>query len=575
MKKIVRFLILFAIVSLSCSSVTNLFDNLAESDGPILGLNVAATLDEQGQLVDPTFTFSPDQPQITVVAYIGEPTSSSLEIAWYRLPDEGEPEPLFTHTVEVAAGDLAYSVGQNPGALAPGTYKAVATLGDQSEGIEFDVASEPTDGGTITNTAETAGTQSPTAGGSGTRRPASGGSNGSGLWVGNLYGDIDAATDSVADIVEIVSTIEMPSAKVEVKACIKNQACKIVGRYETPKSSAIGSGGFKINPCNLPGGSDLPGTELSVTAQMVKGGTEKDVAKITLGDDSLAPRVEVVAELNGVELTQKEFQSGMRVEPGDKIKLTVTAEETPSGGPWQTGIEYIQVFANGKHLNEEGQGDYTALRHKTCKEKSMKQAEKFTYRVPKKNPPAEITLCAMAEDFVGNVSNDEDDCGTFYTGEVWEGIFRAQGGDARCFQAFEGPVQLVVARDGVVTGTGRIQLKEQRMDPIHCLLITTPFDVEASGTKDEGGFHLTLIESRGGSVLVIDVPVQGQRGENTIQTALGSSVTIKLECKTCGPEPVSLLQHQSFAGVKETASTGTGYTWNKWEPHSFCANASS
>ena len=95
-------------------------EGFTEVSGPIFSLNVGSSLDEQGKLTDPNFTFSSAQPQITVVANIGETSGQTLKITWFRVPAEGEPEELFFHDIDVSSLDSAFSVGENPGVFLPG-----------------------------------------------------------------------------------------------------------------------------------------------------------------------------------------------------------------------------------------------------------------------------------------------------------------------------------------------------------------------------------------------------------------------------------------------------------------------
>ncbi len=81
----------------------------------------------------PGSLFPADTPQITIVAHAGEVSGSGsgMNLAWFQVTDEGETR-LFTHTVEVGSFDAAYSVGTNPGTLAPGTYRVEAALEGES-----------------------------------------------------------------------------------------------------------------------------------------------------------------------------------------------------------------------------------------------------------------------------------------------------------------------------------------------------------------------------------------------------------------------------------------------------------
>jgi hypothetical protein len=106
-----------------------------ELNGPIVGLVVAESVDEQGRPVDPGFTFPKDRRQVAVIVHVGKVTGSPLTIAWYR----GEKK-LFAHTVEAKSYVNAFSIGRNPGLLAAGTYRVEAALEGTKREVEWDVS---------------------------------------------------------------------------------------------------------------------------------------------------------------------------------------------------------------------------------------------------------------------------------------------------------------------------------------------------------------------------------------------------------------------------------------------------
>jgi hypothetical protein len=133
---------LLLLASLACSFADNLINGggFQEVNGPILAVMTAASLDPQGQVVCQSTTFPPTSPQMTVVVQVGPLTSpATLTVAWYSVADAGDVK-LFEHIIQVNALDRAYSVGQNPGVLATGTYKAVATLGSATQTTNWTVA---------------------------------------------------------------------------------------------------------------------------------------------------------------------------------------------------------------------------------------------------------------------------------------------------------------------------------------------------------------------------------------------------------------------------------------------------
>ena len=114
---------------------------------PIVDIVPAADIGKDGQPVDPALVFAPDTPRITIVAQVGEVTGSPMDITWSQVTDEGEVE-LFTHTVEVASFEAAYSVGKSPGTLTPGTYRVEATLEGESRSTQFEVEAPADTGAT-------------------------------------------------------------------------------------------------------------------------------------------------------------------------------------------------------------------------------------------------------------------------------------------------------------------------------------------------------------------------------------------------------------------------------------------
>src|SRR6267378_4246170 len=111
-----------------------------EVKSPIIAMVMAASIDDMGQIVHPGFTFSPNEPQITAIVYVGKIMDSQLKIIWYSTSENGD-EKLFEHQIKVKSNDRAFSACKNAsGTLALGTYKVVATLEGQTEEMEFDVS---------------------------------------------------------------------------------------------------------------------------------------------------------------------------------------------------------------------------------------------------------------------------------------------------------------------------------------------------------------------------------------------------------------------------------------------------
>jgi hypothetical protein len=487
-----------------------------EPTGPIVSLAVASSFDEQGRLVDPAFTFSPDQPQITVIVQVGQGFTTPLEIVWYQVTEESE-EQLFAVTLAVAALDRAYSVGQNPGTLAPGTYRVTATLDGQTQETEFDVAGEPPE--TTANTGGSAAGEPPVAGPSGTTpqaspAPSASGSSGSRPWAGlgpGNYPFIDGERQNVdlhADTVEIYPFFSY-SGEMRPDGSFPGFFGTVRGSIDDLPGSSYGADiqsegdlgphdPVTLDPCvGGAGASDLPGTQVRMesTVTMDEGGsgpirTEESV--IVLGDDTLAPRVGVISTP----------ARGSKVMPGDPIVLTVTATEKRSGGPWQMGVERIQVIGPEGLVDSQ---DYQDYRGKACNAKSWEQTFEVTYTVPE-NPGPQIELCAIGEDFAGNTYSR---CGTFYTVDVWKGTLHTESSESgilNCTEIWDMQLVFTVSEDGAIQGAGKGTLVGQKecysLDlPDHDFsdqAVSIAFNVEGSADRNQLNLQLVLFDVQGG-----------------------------------------------------------------------------
>src|SRR5262249_48414949 len=66
----------------------------------IIAMVIASSIDGKGQVVNPTFTFSPNEPQITAIVYVGTTSGSQLKITWFKTSEKGD-ERLFEHQIQV------------------------------------------------------------------------------------------------------------------------------------------------------------------------------------------------------------------------------------------------------------------------------------------------------------------------------------------------------------------------------------------------------------------------------------------------------------------------------------------
>lgn len=475
-----------------------------EIKDPIISMVLASSIDDKGTLVNPRFSFPQTDKQITAVVQLGKIKGSQLTVTWYKTSDDGDAK-LFEHQVPVNSHERAFSVAKNQGMfMSAGTYKVVATLDGQTKDVEFDIippkpepkkttdnraarhfagltelehdradSAETSSDGLLqpishepildqsdvrkvaSNQSSPSGSSSPSAsmfdplfpGASGTvtsphdRFRLEGGENQECWFI--VAGD---KVDAEADDVEIISGgfCTMCCDTVAVYATVDGPP-REVGRYDlqgTTAGQAIpDSNHFRVDPCWLPGGSDLPDTTVTLKAKITTEAEFQAWWTTKLGDDTLAPRVHVVS-------TPARHS---KVKEGDKISLKVDATELRNGGPWQTGVKMVQVTAlPGGQVGEPWVNSASPLSQK-CEQKTWEHKYEATYIVPS-NPPPIIKICALAEDYVGNPASN---CGDFVTGD-WYGTLREHDQGNLYNDTVEVNFSFNEERNGTIKGAGRV-----------------------------------------------------------------------------------------------------------------------
>jgi hypothetical protein len=381
--------------------------------GPIVLITTASSVDDQGNLVDPQYTFEPSQPQIAAIVRVGrlKSANSPLTVTWYHLNEDDVQEKLFEQQIAVQSDDLAYSIAKNPGTLTEGTYQVSATLEGQTTQSPLSVRTKNTS--SAPPGAAPAG-QAPTPGGSGTyHRPApappSAAASVPGCRVDLDSGEMWVFTrDFRADLVEVsfggrCYTTALPmSLFATVQGPLQH-----IADYRVDVGQE-GTRNFWVDPCTLSSGSDLPGTQVQFTAEGELGTPSYRATvgalTLTLDRDTLAPHLEV----------HSSPAKGTKVKVGDKIEVNVTATEQKRLGPWQMGVHSIQVISpNAGGVVGEPWTNPERL-PKPCAAKTWAKDYHVTYTVPP-NPPATIQLCAIADDYAPNESSK---CANYPTGEV-------------------------------------------------------------------------------------------------------------------------------------------------------------
>jgi hypothetical protein len=504
----------------------------------IVDVVAAASVGDDGRLVDPASTFAHTAPQIAVVAITGDHTRSPIVLTWYQLTPDGERK-LFAHTVEVASRQTAYSVGKSPGTLAAGRYRVEATLAGTTRATEFEVV----EGRAIQASTPGATSGPPVAGASGAVGEAS--SSGP-AWEGRTDGSIDTA---LLDVTLFHAPVDPTPPEIQLYA-FGLIACEILGgnagflqaiaemrgarRTVRVPIAACGTGDERstvdrtldFDPCVHPGGSDLPGTVVEFNVSNGMGADDifsvVDIAT-KLGPDTTKPEITLSSEP----------RPGSRVEPGDEISVTATAKESRPGATWQTGVRSFQLTARpGGSVGDEAVAE--SRLPKPCASKQWTLGANGTLEVPE--GASTVELCGIAEDFAGNVQTQ---CVTYSTGEdeVWKGTWN---GGVRvlppCTPAVwpqVGTISFTVAANGAVTGeasfTNHVGV---------CGGVDVPQDVPASvrftGRRTGGGF---IINEPAAGAATVRLTRSGDTATGRFTVPLGSGtrldVRLALECASC------------------------------------------
>lgn len=475
------------------------------TDGPLAGIRMTAGIDARGKPRRAGVVFAPSELAVTAVVPLRDvPSGSTLEVTWYRVDGPGAERKLFTHAIRVEPFRRAFSVGVAKGSLAAGDYLVTASLG------EYEVFTSWKVSGAAATTGEP-----PAPGDSGLVDPDPWGpgriSGCSGLLVNGEY------------IVVIVEAQAMgmgdDCGPITLSASIKGPPV-VVG-----KGPNLAQADFI--PCELPGGTDAPGTVINLTGVRDQRPNEPERRPLELVDaNEEGPFINLLPTP----------ESGSRVKPGQEIKFEVwVVEYAPA-----PGIRAVKVFASGKQLLEE-----TYDKAPPCDQSGNYKFLRGSYVVPE-NPPPLIELRAEATDFAGRTKFE---VARFPTGEIWEGTITAKITMASSFQAcigtYKANLTLSVAAGGKVSG--------------QCLI------VEAPPNSCGGGSTYAIVGSKSPISGVLSdstftfsnapfaqpvpapavIPRTGDRarGSATAEFNVGpdqkitSVLEFDLRCKTCGKSP--------------------------------------
>lgn len=507
---------------------------MLQPDGPLRGLALVTEAREDGSFTAPQLTFTTDDTEATAVVGLGNDIreNAKLTVDWYRLVGIDGREHLFTHEIAVGPGGHAFSQGLAERGLAPGLYETVATLGDRLVRTPWvvrvadqEVAAAAGPAFTLLSTGPQAQStledwEIPGPGESGWSSP-----------------DAPPAEPSPPGPCEIDNIFPGSVPMRDVKASVSwvgvcstvTLTATVSGPPQIMVSRQIAQGDLSFlrgdaDVCELPGGSDLPGTVVRFAAEGSEGarGTES-YPLMDLGETLTA----------GVESTPP---AGSRVEPGQALSFLAIAMTFPPA----LGVERLSLYA-GDELIESVGNKSGSDEPQACDLRRLLAVieSRDTYRVPDSPSPV-IEICAEALGFDGTKTRE---CIEFFTGEVWEGTVELASDNLHDFcteTSFTARIELVVAEDGEAVGSGTFDHGATTCEgggtlPAHSGTL------EASGRKTDETFtfFLTNVEPLIGPRVFIEeasVPIDtGNAGETEVQ-AFGGEVIyhVTLECKTCG-----------------------------------------
>jgi hypothetical protein len=416
---------------------------------------LAKGVNERGSIVAPRLTFTTRDKQATAVIGLGvDAPEATLTVAWYRLAGTDRREHLFSHEIRVGPGALAYSQGVAKGGLAPGLYETVARLGERQVRTPWVVRRRGSAEGVSAPASDrTASVLISSRSAQGTPPWDLPSPGESGVWEDEGGSAADGAPGAGCAVNRILISGLRPLRDVDVYASLHGpcSTLALTGTVSGPPSLIIRDDALsgpvasvrgQADVCELPGGSDLPGTVVRIEATGSATGSQNYVLE-DLGEYLLAD-VEAIPA------------AGSRVAAGERIKLHALALLLAPA----LGVKVLYV-EDGNDLIESVGNVSGSTEPVSCDPRRF-VAELFAeYRVPA-DPPPVIEICANAEGFDGVHA---EGCIEFYTGEVWKGTLsadtsRAYQAGGTCTDSWEGELSFVVDDKGAIEGDGRATLED-------------------------------------------------------------------------------------------------------------------
>ena len=416
--------------------------------GALLGVVTAAAIDRHARPLKVSTAFAETAKQIVAVAFVGKvPSGSQVTIAWEAYDPVGGVREMFAQRVRVSSFQRAYSTAVAKGRLTLGSYRVHVTLGDQEIETPFNVAEL------------VRGRPAPT-GPPDDPAPGASGAEDADLCVPQCNDQPSASVGPCASVTSVYGEGMGPVVDAHIFADPSQcrggvtLAATVRGPFKVVLTNVGGYIDNTIDPCDLPGGNDEPGTVVQLEGYAAGHESEAKHGEVTLIDINPFPLIE----------GSSQPQTGTKVKPGDTIHFRVSAVEVPA----TTGVRSLTATTNFYSRLVQDKID-TA---KPCTMSKWGRVVDFVLTVPKKPPPV-IEVHFVARDFATRQST----LTAYYptTGHLWKGTISATAtltthvpcvGGPLCVNGivrtgpfigyYDGTLELVEDTQGAIKGKGHV-----------------------------------------------------------------------------------------------------------------------
>ena len=462
-----------------------------QPDGPLHGLVLTSAPIDAETSLNPRLSFTTQDTQAIAVVTLGAdvPAGSTLTIHWFRVAGDDGHEFLFSHEISVGPRGRAFSQGSAPDGLAPGLYETVATLGDWQVVTPWVV--HVADVAIVDEESQASAAEAPSD--EDWNVPDSGDS-----------GWYEAESPAAAQPPEepTVCTLNGPFTDWEPLFYVRGKV-NWSGPCEPVVLSVAASGPPTLlatsegldepatmlwalmDMCDVPGGSDMPGTAFQFSVTAGAGETAADTLILPDFGKSITAGVVSVPSPDS------------RVDAGVRIALEAKGMVIPPA----LGLQVLNLDDGSSLIGSTG--NFSGSQEpEACDLGRFFAKMRTEYRVPD-DPPPVVEICATAKGFDGNENRE---CIQFYVGEVWEGTLISvsnvasppgpDGAVNQCRGRYLTTLKFGISEDGVIEGRA---MSEPRSN-----VLCTEYSEEAvpipwllSGTRSDTGLTIQMTLSPG------------------------------------------------------------------------------